>query len=122
MSQQPMSHQTRNAHSRPMPVLEMVLYRVQPGVTDDAVLAISDEIQRWLEQQPGYLRRELFMAESGEWLDIVYWATMADAVAASEQIFRQPFAAGFGAIFAPDATALHLYQVRDYRAMTLAQA
>jgi hypothetical protein len=42
---------------------------------------------------------------------------MAEAVAAGEQLFAQPFAANFGSIFAPDAVALHLYQVRDYAVM-----
>ena len=111
---------TYDAQGQPMSVLEMVLYRVQPGVTDDDVIALSDEIHVWLKQQPGYQQRQLFMAESGEWLDIVHWASMAEAVTASEQIFHQPFAANFGDIFAPDATALHLYQVRDYSAMTIA--
>src|SRR5262245_59592355 len=100
--------------SRQAPVLEMVLYRLQPGVTSKTILALSDEMQRWLEQQPGYLRRELFMAEEGQWLDLVYWAGMAEAVSAGGQIFEQPFAANFGTIFAPDAIALHLYQVRNY--------
>lgn len=107
---------TTDVQDQQMLVLEMVLYRVQPGVSEETVIAISDEIQKWLQQQPGYLRRELFMAESGQWLDIVHWASMAEAVRASEQIFSQPFAANFGDIFAPDATALHMYRVRDYAA------
>jgi hypothetical protein len=103
--------------SKQAPVLEMVLYRLQPGVSSETILALSDEIQGWLEQQPGYLRRQLFRAEDGQWLDLVYWASMAEAVTASQQIFTQPFAANFGNIFAPDATGLHMYQVRNYSAM-----
>jgi hypothetical protein len=88
--------------SQQAPVLEMVLYRLQAVVTSETILALSDEIQEWLEEQPGYLRRELFMAEDGQWLDLVYWASMAEAVTASGQIYAQPFAANFGTIFAPD--------------------
>ena len=108
---------TAENESKQVSVLEMVLYRLQPGVTSETILALSDEMQGWLEQQPGYLRRELFMAEDGQWLDLVYWASMAEAVTAGGQIFAQPFAANFGTIFAPDATGLHLYQVRNYAAM-----
>jgi hypothetical protein len=99
------------------PVLEMVLYRLQDGVSQETILTLSDEIQKWLVQQPGYLDRDLLMAEDGQWLDLVYWSSMVEAMAASEKIFAQPFAANFGNIFAPNATSLHLYQVRNYAAM-----
>jgi hypothetical protein len=100
-------------------VLEIVLYRLQEGVGQETILTLSDEIQKWLVQQPGYLHRELFMAEDGQWLDLVHWSSMVEAKAASEKIFTQPFAANFGNIFAPDATGLHMYQLRNYSTMAI---
>ncbi len=96
------------------PVLEMVLFRLQPGVSQETMLVLADEMQNWLNEQPGYLSRELFMGEDGQWLDTVHWASMSEALAASERIFAQPFAANFGNIFAPDANGQHLYRVRNY--------
>jgi hypothetical protein len=43
--------------------------------------------------------------------------TRENATLSDGEIFAQPFAANFGEIFAPDAVALHLYQVRDYASL-----
>jgi hypothetical protein len=68
MSKQP---NVKADSNQPIPVLEMILFRLQPGVSQETVLLFSDQMQKWLEQQPGYLHRELFMGEDGQWLGSV---------------------------------------------------
>jgi hypothetical protein len=97
------------------PVLEVVLYKVRPGTPDAEVLAASDGAQRWLEQQPGYLHREVAKSEDGVWLDLVHWATLEQALTAAKAFGERPEAAAFGP-FTDEATLqlLHLHQVRAY--------
>jgi hypothetical protein len=66
-------------------VLELVLFKVKPGVTREQLLATVDEVSRWALSQPGFISRDLsYAAEQDRWIEVVYWATLADAQAAAK--------------------------------------
>jgi predicted enzyme related to lactoylglutathione lyase len=91
------------------PVLELVHFRVKPGVRDEQVLAASAETQTWLEKVPGYLAREVSKNEEGQWIDLVHWRTLADAQAAAQLIMQEPCAANFMALLDPEQmTMVHV--------------
>ena len=71
----------------------IVIYRLKPDVNRDQFLEISARATEWLRNRPGYLGRELLEDGSGEWVDLVRWATMEDALAAASAFMETPEAA-----------------------------
>jgi hypothetical protein len=65
-------------------VLELVVFRVKDGVTREQLVATSDTVSGWAQQQSGFVSRELSHdADSDRWIDIVRWRTIEDAKAAA---------------------------------------
>ena len=68
--------------------IELVTFRLQKGDTQgfvDANAAIND----WLKRQPGFVSRHLAERDDGSYLDIVFWQTHADALAASTKMMEE---------------------------------
>jgi len=63
-----------------MAVIELVRFRVNDGVDEDAFRALNDRFQREVVPTlPGLERREATRAEGGEWLLVLRYADMASA-------------------------------------------
>lgn len=94
---------------------EIVIYRLKPDVNRDQFLEISARATEWLRNRPGYLGRELLEDGSGEWVDLVRWATMEDALAAASAFMETPEAAAFMDAVEPESiTMLHPRRVVMY--------
>jgi heme-degrading monooxygenase HmoA len=83
-------------------VLEVALFNVKPGLTDEAVIKAARAIQIDLEKFPGYLKRELFKGENHQWLDLVHWRSLDDAQSSAGQIMSGPNWPAFEAVINPD--------------------
>ena len=69
-------------------VLELVVFKLNPGAGREQLLATSEGVSRWAEQQPGFVSRELtYDAEGDRWVDVVWWRSLADAKAAAEAAY-----------------------------------
>jgi hypothetical protein len=67
-------------------VLELVVFRLNEGVTRDQLLGTAGAVSAWIAGQPGFVSRELsYDAEGDRWIEVVWWQTMADARAAAER-------------------------------------
>ena len=65
-------------------VLELVVFRLNEGVTRDQLLGTAGTVSAWIAGQPGFISRELsYDAEGDRWIEVVWWQTMADARAAA---------------------------------------
>ena len=94
---------------------EIVIYRLKPGVNRNQFLEISARATEWLRTHAGYLGRELLEDESGQWVDLVRWATMEEALAAANAFMEAPEAAAFmGAVEPESITMLHPRRVVMY--------
>jgi hypothetical protein len=94
---------------------EIVIYRLKVDVDRDQFMEISDRATDWLRNRPGYLGRELLEDDSGQWVDLVRWATMEDALAAASAFMEVPQAAAFMAAVEPKSiTMLHPRRVVRY--------
>ena len=88
--------------------LEMVIYRLKGEMDRDQFLEISARATEWLRDRPGYLSRELLQDDSGQWVDLVRWATIDDALAAAAAFMAVPEAAAFMDAVEPESiTMLH---------------
>ena len=76
------------APSQNVNVVEVVTFKLNPGVTDEQFLAANQKAQEgFVARQPGFISREAYKGENGEWLIVVEWEAPENAQAAS---------AGFG--------------------------
>lgn len=95
--------------------LEIVIYRLKPDVDRSRFIEISTRASEWLRQRPGYLRRQLLEDDSGQWVDLVRWATMEDALAAASAFMDVPEAIAFMDTVEPESiTMLHPRSVVNY--------
>jgi antibiotic biosynthesis monooxygenase (ABM) superfamily enzyme len=94
---------------------EIVIYRVKPDVNRGQFMEISTRATEWLRKRPGYLGRELLEDDNGQWVDLVRWATMDDALAAASAFMEVPEAAAFMEAVEPESiTMLHPRRVAVY--------
>lgn len=69
--------------------LELLTYRLNPGVTTAAYLALVEQTLPALHGQPGLLSRSL--AHDGDtWTEVVQWQSQAHADAAGAAIMADP--------------------------------
>jgi hypothetical protein len=73
-------------------VLEIVRFRLAPGVTAEQARALAEPVTRWLQQQPGFLWRALAEPTDGQpsWTDVVGWTDLPRAQAAAAALMEQP--------------------------------
>ena len=90
-------------------VLELVVYKLSPGVSRDQFLATNGPVSDWISGQPGFISRDLVHDGDGErWVDVVWWETMEEAQAASEKAMHSESCTPmFGLIDMQSALMLH---------------
>ena len=66
-------------------VLELVVYKLNEGVSREQFLGTNDAVSAWISRQPGFISRDLaYDAEGDRWIDVIWWETMENAGAAAE--------------------------------------
>ena len=91
--------------------LEKVTFRTNPGVSEAEFLNAAEATSAWVRAQPGFGYRTLIQDADGLWIDLVFWASEADAQAASKAIMSAPQAASFMALIdAETVTMAHFEQ------------
>jgi hypothetical protein len=67
-------------------VLELVVFKLNEGVSRDEFLETVDPVSAWVAEQPGFISRDLvYDAEGDRWIDVLWWRSMEDAKAAAER-------------------------------------
>jgi hypothetical protein len=65
--------------------LELVVYKLNEGVSREQSLATNGAVSTWISKQPGFISRDLVHdAEGDRWVDVIWWETMEQARAVSE--------------------------------------
>jgi len=60
-------------------VAEIVTFELNPGVTDDAFLALMRPSEGFTSYAPGFVSRKLSKGADGAWTDYVVWGSMEAA-------------------------------------------
>ncbi len=95
--------------------LEVALFRLKEGTDQEAFLAATDATNTALKQYGGFIRREVLTSEDGQWLDLVYWNSLEEALSAAEQILSDPSCHPFLEMLDMESvTMLHMHPVRSY--------
>jgi hypothetical protein len=93
----------------PSKVIELVVFKLRDGVTREQFLDTVDAVSEWAKQQPGFLSRELsYDAEGERWIELIWWATMEDALTAAEAaVSSESCAPMFGLIDEQSTEMIH---------------
>lgn len=85
-----------DAAGEPAKVVEVVTFKLKPGVTSAEFRTVDKEVEKQhVSNQPGFVSRESAAGEGGEWLVIVHWRSRRDADASMASFERAPAAAAF---------------------------
>jgi Antibiotic biosynthesis monooxygenase len=90
-------------------VLELVVFKLDEGVSRERFLATNDAVSSWIREQPGFISHELSHdAEGDRWIEVAWWKTMEEAHAAAERAMSSESCAPmFGLIDMESALMLH---------------
>ena len=86
--------------------LELSTYRAADGVTEDEMREVSASLTPLLEGLPGFVSRQVSIAEDGTWTDAVVWTSLDAALPAAEAFAAFPEGATFFEMVDPDAVTL----------------
>lgn len=70
--------------------LEVVRFKLLPGVTDEAFLAANAAMPDVLKRHGGFRRRVLSKGANSAWTDVVKWENLALAHQAAKQLMAEP--------------------------------
>ena len=66
-------------------VLELVVYKLNEGVSREQFLDTNPAVAAWISKQPGFISRDcVYDGEGDRWVDVIWWETMENAGAAAE--------------------------------------
>ena len=67
-------------------VLELVVFKLNEGVSRERFLGTNDAVSTWISGQPGFISHELLYDEDGDrWIELAWWTTLEEARAAAER-------------------------------------
>ena len=98
-------------------IVEIAQFKLATGVREEDFLQEAEAVQKnFLEQQSGYIDRELLKDKDGQWVDILHWNSMEEAQKAAEVMMSDPATQGFMQKIDPSSVKiLHLEQIRIWK-------
>lgn len=93
-------------------VLEIVIYRLNDGVTDSAFLQAGETMeQNFARKQQGFISRIFGKSNESEWVDVNTWQTMNDALKASEAAMKSPVCAPMFGMLDERSVKMHHFTI-----------
>lgn len=80
------------------PVVEVVTFKVNNGVTETQLVNAANLITPDLEKTNGFKSRSLSYDKEEKWVDIVFWSGLKPALLASESMMKNETALKFFAL------------------------
>ena len=71
-------------------VIEMVLFKINEGVTIEFAQKELIRVNEFLVEQEGFISRKISISDEGQFLDIVFWTDMNSAMAAAKNLMQIP--------------------------------
>lgn len=90
--------------------VEIVQFRLKPGVEDMTFVAAAAAMLPDLRAVPGFVRRELLRGDENLWVDLVHWRSLSEALAAMDVMMTKPSARPFMAALDESSIVMHHLQ------------
>lgn len=102
--------QSQKSSSPRTEVLEVVTFRLQPGVSEQQFLAENRKVESsHVSKQPGFISRETAKGDKGEWLVFVRRKSLKDAEASMASFAAAPGTEGFMKAIDPASMSMKRY-------------
>lgn len=93
-------------------IIEVVLFKLAESSDEAIFLQTVRELESILKQTPGYIKRELSRNDNGQWIDIIHWQNLEQALAAPDSVMATEVGQRFGGMIAlEDLSMLHVESV-----------
>ena len=77
-------------------VVELAPFTLKEGITESKLLEASRAVQEnFVEQQPGFIKRELVRKSGKAYLELVYWESQEHAEQAAQKAMNSPVCLDF---------------------------
>ena len=112
--------QEKNSMTGQETVIEWAPFKVKKGVSQEQVFEVSARLQKeFLQEQEGFLRRELLSTREGNYVDLVLWQSDEHAQKAMEAASTNEAAGRYFGLMDfdptdPAAAPQHLRRLRTY--------
>lgn len=91
--------------------LEMVAFTLAPFADKEAFVANAPSVTEWAAKQPGFQYRTLVDRGDHGWIDMVWWASEADAKAAADKIGQEMMSSPFMQMIDPTSVKIEHHPV-----------
>lgn len=88
-------------------VVEIVIFQLNQGVSDDTYLAMTQRSGTWAKAHPGFVSRQLAKGDDGTWTDLTVWDSAQNAKASQASFMEQDFAMEMIAMIKEDSFSMH---------------
>ena len=93
-------------------VLEIVTFKLANGVNEADFVKTHDAFQAYLDSMPGLLYRSLAkQADSDTYVDVVYWASLADAERVQQAFATEPRCQALMTVIDADSVVMTLNHI-----------
>lgn len=103
--------QTTTNMEQKIGAIEIVKFRLKSGIGDEEGRTKLLQLNQCVEAFDGFIERKLSRTEEGEWLDIVYWTSKKAALAAAEQVAKDPKALQAFAVIDESTMSMNHYDL-----------
>lgn len=91
-------------------VIEIAQFKLKTDVNEMEFLVESEKVTNaFLKKQKGFIDRELIKNNNDEWIDILHWKSMEDALSAAKNIMNDPSTSAFGEMLEPSSIKMEHY-------------
>jgi hypothetical protein len=97
--------------------IEIVNFRLNPGITDDEFIAETMSMERnFLGKLQGFLDRDTGKSADGEWVVVLHWASAEDAQASMDKFVGNEGTKSFTAKIDMSTFRMTRFELRDHYA------
>ena len=94
-------------------ILEVVMFKAADGVAENDLNAALSMLQTKVEQFAGYQKRTVYRDPNGQYIDLVWWDSLAQAEHAAAEVMKDADVAAFMQLVDPNTiNMLHLEAVQ----------
>lgn len=70
---------------------DIINYKLEEGISEEHLLKVSKKVvEEWMTNQEGFIKWEIHQNNNGDYTDIVYWNSKADAKKAEKEMMNIP--------------------------------
>ncbi len=91
--------------------LEMVTFKLAPYADKGAFIDAAPSVTEWAATQPGFQYRTLVDRGEHGWIDMVWWASEAEAKAAAEKVGTEMMSSPFMQMIDPRTVKIEHHPV-----------